>query len=169
MLPPHPQLRPVRQRYPRRQRRPGASLARCAGGTARGREYQLRRGQRAQPALAAVSVLRRPHDHHRDIPARLLAALPSRGIHRRDQDRHIMISAGSRRHSSAALLLRRLSTSNDHARRHAALDSRLVVRSPMRGAGSTYCDRPTAFVTLDRFPTSLQCTSANRPPAPKSP
>ena len=53
--------------------------------------YQLRRGQRAQAALAPVSVLRRSHDHHRDIPARLLAALPSGGIHRRDQDRHIMI------------------------------------------------------------------------------
>ena len=31
------------------------------------------------------------HGHHRDIPARRLAALPAGGINRRDQDRHIMI------------------------------------------------------------------------------
>ena len=49
-----------------------------------------------------------------------LAALSAGGIHRRDQDRHIMIRVGSRQHSSAALLLRRLSTGNDHARRRAA-------------------------------------------------
>jgi hypothetical protein len=58
-----------------------------------------------------------------DIPARLLAALPSCGTLRRDQDRHIIIKVGSRRHSSAALLMRRLSTGNVHARRRAALDS----------------------------------------------
>ena len=65
-------------------------LARRAG-TARGRRYQLRRGRRTKAARASVSVLRRSHDHHREIPARRLAAHPSRGIHRRDQDRHIMI------------------------------------------------------------------------------
>jgi hypothetical protein len=43
-----------------------------------------------------VSVLRRPHDHHQDIQARLLAALPVGGIPNHDQDRHIMIKAGRR-------------------------------------------------------------------------
>jgi hypothetical protein len=54
-----------------------------------------------------------------------------------------MIRPGSRRHSSAALLLRRLSTSNDHARRRAALDNRLVDQSSLRDAGSAYRYRPT--------------------------
>jgi hypothetical protein len=36
-----------------------------------------------------------PHDHHRDVPARHLAGLPSRGIPHRDQDRHIMIKIGA--------------------------------------------------------------------------
>ena len=70
-LPPHPPLWPARQRHARRQHRPRAPPARRAGGTARGRGCQLRRGQRAQAALAPVSVLRRSHDHHRDVPARL--------------------------------------------------------------------------------------------------
>ncbi len=45
------------------------------------------------------------HGHHRDIPARRLAALSAAGINRRDQDRHIMIEVNSRRHPSAAPLL----------------------------------------------------------------
>ena len=83
--------------------RPGAPLARRAGGTARGRRYQ-RRGHRTQ--AEPVSVLRRSHDNHRDIPARLLAALQSRSVPRRDQDRHITIRSGSMQHPSAALLPR---------------------------------------------------------------
>jgi hypothetical protein len=58
-----------------------------------------------------------------------------------------MIRVGSRRHASAALLLRRLSTSNDHARRRAALDNRLVDQSPLHDAGSAYRDRPTELAT----------------------
>ena len=54
-----------------------------------------------------------------------------------------MIKIGSRRHSRAALLLRRLSTGHDHARHRAALDSRLVDRSPPRDADSAYRDRST--------------------------
>src|SRR3982075_4331829 len=91
-LPPHPSLRPARQRHTRRQHRPRTPLARRAGGTARGQGYQLRRGQRAQTALAPVPVLRRPHGHHRDIPPRRLAALSAGGIPNRDQDRHVMIA-----------------------------------------------------------------------------
>ena len=126
--------------------------------------------RRAEAALAPVPVLRRPHDHHRDIPARRLAALSSRGIHRRNQDRHIMIEVSSRRHPSAALLLRRLSTGNDQARPRAARDSRLVVRSPLRDAGSACRDRPTVLAAPSiASQTGAQRTSATRPPASKSP
>jgi hypothetical protein len=94
-----------------------------------------------------MSVLRRPHGHHRDIPARLLAALSSSRIYRRDQDRYIMIRLRLRRHSSVALLLRRLSTGNDHARRRAAMDNRPVDQSAPRNADSAYCDRPNVLAT----------------------
>src|SRR4029077_12976531 len=97
-------------------------------GTARGRRYQLRRGQRAQAALAPVPTLRRSHGHHRDIPVRLLAAPPPRGIHRRDQDRHVMIKIAARQNRTGALLLRRFSTGNDQTRPHAVLDTHRVVR-----------------------------------------
>jgi hypothetical protein len=92
-LPPHPSLRTARQRHARRQHRPSARTARRAGGTARDRGYQLRRGQRAQAARAPVSVLRRPHGHHREVRARLLAAPSAGGVPNRDQDRHLMIAA----------------------------------------------------------------------------
>jgi hypothetical protein len=81
-----------------------------------------------------------------------------------------MISAGSRQHASAAFLRRRLSTSNDLARRRAALDNRLVGQSPLRDAGSAYRDRSTDLVTpFDRFPNRPSKHLGNRPPAPKSP
>jgi hypothetical protein len=72
-----------------------------------------------------------------------------------------MIRSGSRRHSSAALLFRRLSTSNDRACRRAAPDNRLVDQSPPRRAGSAYCDQPTGFVTPSiASQTSVQRSSA---------
>ena len=132
--------------------------------------YQRRRDRRTQAARAPVSMLRRPHDHHREVPARLLAALPSGGIHRRDQDRHIMIKIGARQNYKTARLLRRLSTSNDHARPRATLDSRRVVRSPLRDAGSAYRDRPTGLVALSiAFQKDIQRTSATDRQRPKSP
>ena len=67
-----------------------------------------------------------------------------------------MIRLGSMRHPSAALLLRRLSTDDDHARRRAILDSRRVVRSPLRDAGSAHQSAGPHRRTLDRSP--------NRPP-----
>jgi len=45
-----------------------------------------------------------------------------------------MIKSRSIRHPSAALLLRRLSVGNDHARRRAAHDSRRVVLRHGRGS-----------------------------------
>src|ERR1019366_9176484 len=106
-------------------------------------------------------LLRWPHGHHRDIPAWLLAALPAGGIHRRNQDRYIMIKVGARQNCKTARLLRQLSTGNDHARPRAALNSRRVVRSPLCDVNSASRDRPTGFVTaaIDSQ-TSVQPTSA---------
>ena len=160
-LPPHSPLRPARQRHPRRQHCSSAPPAGRAADTARCRGYQQCRGQRAQAALALVSVLRRSHGHHREVPARLLAALPSGDLHRRDQDRHIMIKIGARQNYSTARLLRWLSTSNDHPRPRAALNSRRVVRSPLRDARSARRNRLIGLVASSAaFQTSIQRTSA---------
>jgi hypothetical protein len=106
-------------------------------------------------------MLWRSHNHHRDFPARLLATLPSRGVHSRDQDRHIMIRSGSRRHSSAAHLLGWLATGQDHARRRATLDNRIVDQSQRRDPGSAYHDPLIAFATPSTASqTAGQCTSA---------
>ena len=59
-----------------------------------------------KPLSAPVSVLRRSYDDHREVPARLLTALPSRDFHRRDQDRHIMIKIGARQNYKTARPLR---------------------------------------------------------------
>ena len=74
-------------------------------------------------------MLRRSHDHHRDVLARLHATLPSRGNFHPDQDRHIMIRSGSRRHPSAVLVQGRPKTGQDHARRRSTLDNRIVDQS----------------------------------------
>jgi hypothetical protein len=57
-----------------------------------------------------------------------------------------MIKVGARKDRRA--FLRRLSTGNGHARPRAALDSHLVVRSPLRDAGSAHRDRPNGSVPL---------------------
>jgi hypothetical protein len=144
----------------RRQHRPSARTARRAGGTIRDRRHQRRRGQRARAARAPVSVLRRSHDHHRDIRARRLAALSAGGIRRRDQDRHVMIKVGARQNYRAASVLRRISTGNDQARPRAARDSRRVVRSRAGDTGSADRNRLTGFVT----PSIASHTSVQQTP-----
>ena len=59
--------------------------------------------RRAADALAPMPVLRWPHDHHRDLRARLNAAHPS---DEPDQDRHIMMPLMRARHPNAARLCR---------------------------------------------------------------
>jgi hypothetical protein len=72
-----------------------------------------------------------------------------------------MIKIGARQNYITARLLRRLSTGNDQARPRATLDSRRVVRSPLRDPDSACRDRPTEFVASSvAFQTSIQRTSA---------
>ena len=80
-LPPHPPLRALRQRQPRREHRNGPRAARrrpaCRRpATAAGHHT----GRAARPALP-MPALRRPHDRHRGLRARLraeVAADPNR-------------------------------------------------------------------------------------------
>ena len=72
-----------------------------------------------------------------------------------------MIKIGARQNYITARLLRRLSTSNDHARPRATLDSRRFVRSPLRDPDAACRDRPTELVASSvAFQTSIQRTSA---------
>jgi hypothetical protein len=72
-----------------------------------------------------------------------------------------MIKIGARQNDITARLLRRLSTSNDHARPRATLDSRRVVRSPLRDPDAACRDRPTELVASSvALQTTIQHTSA---------
>jgi hypothetical protein len=146
--------------------RDSAPHARCAGDTARGQGYQLRRGCRTQAALAPVPLLRWPHDRRRDIPARRDAALSASDIPNLDQDRHIMITLDSRPHTTAALLLRRLLTGNDHACPRWPPDHSISA-ARRRFCLSREVDRVRH--PLNRFPNKRSMHFDNGPPATKSP
>jgi hypothetical protein len=80
-----------------------------------------------------------------------------------------MIGSNSPQHSRAAILLRRLSTGDDHARPRAAQDSHLVLQSSSLDAGSAYRDRPQTHHLTDRFPKRRSTHVGYRPLWPKSP
>jgi hypothetical protein len=86
-----------------------------------------------------------------------------RNFHCGDQDRHIMTSANSRRHSSALLLLRQLLTGNDQARPRAVLNSPLVVRPPLRDADSAHRIGPPNSPPHRRPPKEPSATSHQCP------
>ena len=70
-----------------------------------------------------------------------------------------MIQVNSRRHPSAALLLRRLSTGIDQARSRTTHDNQFKPRSALRDAGHAVRNRPNSFVT----PSTASQTSFNAP------
>jgi hypothetical protein len=113
-----------------------------------------------------VSVLRRSHDRHRDIPARLLAALPNSGIYRRDQDRHIMIKVDPQQNYRIFL---RGSRPEMAALVRVAPDS-LVARSALHAAGfpRSYPAEQDRH-SIGRFPKPPFTPQRHRPPPPKSP
>jgi hypothetical protein len=61
-------------------------------------------------------VLRRTHDHHRDIQARLDAAASTNRSDQRHQDRHVMTTIAAQPPRSNNLAQRWLRTGGDHAR-----------------------------------------------------
>lgn len=64
-LPPYSPLRPVRQRRARPEPGAGAGIARCRRAT--GRHHRCRQRQRGANAHPAMPLLRRTHDHHRNL------------------------------------------------------------------------------------------------------
>jgi hypothetical protein len=71
--------------------------------------------------------------------------------------------------TSAALLLRRLSIGNEHARRRTTMDNRPVDQSAPHNTDSAYRDRPNVLATSDCFPERRSTYLRNKPPASKSP
>ena len=76
-----------------------------------------------------------------------------------------MIRLDSRRHSRTALLLRRLSIGNGHARRRPAPGNRLIDQSPLREPGSAYRDRSIKLAN----PSTASQTAAQRTSATDRP
>src|SRR5271170_3634591 len=70
-----------------------AAAAQRVGATGCADRGRQRRRQRAAGALAPLSLLWRPHDHHRDLRTRLDAAISTDGP---DQDRHLMSAIAGR-------------------------------------------------------------------------
>jgi hypothetical protein len=118
-LPPHPPLWPVRQHFPRQQRRASTRAARRAEAPEQGGRCRLYRDRRTPHALASVPLLRRPHDHHRDLQPRQLARI-SPAVDARHQDRHIMTTTPEPQRPKAARLLRWFSTGHAVARQNTA-------------------------------------------------
>jgi hypothetical protein len=73
----HSPLRAVRQWLPCRQYRQSTRAAQCAHSTKTDQRCKGCQSRSTACTRAALSMLRRPHDHHRDIRARRNPALPS--------------------------------------------------------------------------------------------
>ena len=85
-LPPHPPLRALRQRQPRREYRDGPRTARCRPACRRpGKAARCRAGRPTCIALP-MPALRRPHDRDRGVRVRLRAEVAADA----KQDRHVM-------------------------------------------------------------------------------
>ena len=89
-LPPHPPLWAARQRQPSRKHCARSPAARRATAPKSTRDAQSSE-RRTPRAAASMSVLRRTHDCHRDLRARLPAKTPAHAGSGGDQDRHLMM------------------------------------------------------------------------------
>ena len=83
-------------------------------GTAR--DVRSRTSRRVARAAASMSMLRWPHDHHRDLRARLSAKAPPHARSDSDQDRHLMIPSPPIPNRYSARYSCCLSASSAHAR-----------------------------------------------------
>ena len=145
-----------------------APLARRIGGTARGRGYQRAEANEPKPLSHPCPCCGGRMIIIETFQRGCLAAQPSRGIPRRDQDRHIMIESVHGKFQGCTSA-RRLSTGNDHARPRAALDSRRVVRSPPRNADSALRSAERLVAPAVACRISSPTHPGNKPPASKSP
>ena len=134
------------------------------------RLLDVRRHGRGRDADGAKANEPRPLSHPcpcysgRMMIIERFGAAPRRAIVPRlpspDQDRHIVVRIGARQTISCSSASP-LSTGNDHARPHTTLDSRHVVRPPLRDSDSACRARPTGLIASPvAFQTGIQLTSA---------
>jgi hypothetical protein len=114
-------------------------------------------------------MLRRSHDRHRDLPARLRAAHPAGDISNRDQDRNLMINSVSPRHPSGQFCF---AGSRPAMTMLALASPRIATSFNLRRLTPvlTYRDRSTKpFRLTDRFRKRRSTHVSYIPPLPKFP
>ena len=169
-LPPCFSLLPVGLPFPIHTDRKTSRMRPAARLPPRAKEPEtLSRAQTTPRAAASMPVLRQPHDHHRDLRARLRAEVPPHAAGS-DQDRHVMMPSPliytyrSARHPCPALSRHRPSS-------HHCLNSIAVARPILsfypQIARSHRCMRPCSAASRSRRPP--QSNISKPEPAAKSP
>jgi len=110
-------------------------------------------------------MLRRTHDHHRDIQPRLDATLSTDSSNHRNQDRHFM-SQPKPQARKAARLLRWLSAGRGSARSNSQISTQIAQQSSPSNAASHLLVSP---ILLGQRPASIRLPSAASAAAHKSP
>src|SRR5262249_54530011 len=90
-LPPYPLLRLAHEPNPRQEYRTHPRTACRATDPNRCHEGCQRQARATKSARASLSLLRRPHAHHRDLLARATAEAPPLAGVAKGQDRHLMM------------------------------------------------------------------------------
>ena len=116
--------------------------------------------------LRPLSMLRRPHDHHRDLRARLSAKAPHHARSDSDQDRHLMILvATDRKPHSRSLFLLALSRQRPRSRRATGVGRartiNIVIAAFVRRVHSCthtpcFADKSIGSTTSIQFPQALR-------------
>ena len=116
---------------------PGVARRRRARGRDRRSEHRpMPHGEGTRPSLP---LLRRPHDHHRDLRGRRHAAHATADALQRHQDRHVMTATAARKRREAPWPPRRSSTRREGGRSHPPYRPR---KTPQSAAPYVTIDHP---------------------------
>ncbi len=112
-----------------------------------------------------MPLLRRPHDHHRDLRARPIPALPTINANHRDQDRHVVTRIPVLRRRRADFACRRFSTDRDDTRQNPPFRRR---SKPSRAALNLHLDHERGVLLANLIASKRGALArANRPRQPK--
>ena len=161
----HELLRLARQRRPCRQHRARPPDAGRAIAPDRCHQENRHQARRANNTGASMPLLRRPHDHHRDLRARLPAQIPP-ATTGANQDRHIMTQSppiDTRRDTRDLQLARRRPRPSSHPSHRFAIS--LVAKLGRHHARRPYIPQPTPVPPAK----TTAATDAIEHPAARSP
>ena len=105
-----------------------------------------------------MPLLRRPHDHHRDLRARPIPALPTINANHRAQDRHVVTRIPVLRRRRADFACRRFSTDRDDTRQNPPFRRR---SKPSRAALNLHLDHERGVLLTN---TTIDRVEARRAP-----